>query len=50
MLTEQQKAIALFQAAAKMQDVELAAFAKKALPALEDQQRMAIALNPATQP
>jgi putative membrane protein len=50
MVTENQKAVALFQAAAKMQDAELAAFAKKTLPALEEHQRMAIALSPAARP
>jgi putative membrane protein len=49
-ITEHQKAIALFQGAAKMQDAELAAFAKKALPALEEHQRMAIALAGAARP
>jgi len=50
MSTEYQKAIALFQAASKMQDTELAAFAKKTLPALDAHQRMAIALTPAALP
>jgi len=50
MSTEYQKAIALFQAASKMQDAELAAFAKKTLPALDAHQRMAIALTPAALP
>ena len=44
MITESQKAVALFQAAAKMQDAELAAFAKKTLPVLEEHQRLAAAL------
>ena len=47
MITEQQKAIALFQGAAKMPDADLAAFAKKTLPVLDEHQRMAIALAPA---
>ncbi len=47
MITEQQKAIALFQGAVKMPDADLAAFAKRTLPALDDLQRMAIALAPA---
>ena len=48
MITEHQKAIALFQGAAKMQDAELSAFAKKTLPTLDEHQRMAIALANAT--
>jgi putative membrane protein len=44
MIAEGQKAVALFQAAAKMQDAELAAFAKKTLLVLEEHQRMAAAL------
>ncbi|MEP7243636.1 MAG: DUF4142 domain-containing protein [Gammaproteobacteria bacterium] len=45
MIEESQKAIALFHGAVKMQDVELAAFAKKTLPVLEEHQRLAIALD-----
>ena len=41
MITESQKAVALFQAATKMEDAGLAAFARKTLPMLEEQQRMA---------
>ena len=41
MITESQKAVALFQAATKMEDAGLAAFARKTLPILEEQQRMA---------
>jgi putative membrane protein len=41
MIAEHQKALALFQAAAKMEDTDLAAFAKKALPVLSTHQRMA---------
>jgi putative membrane protein len=44
MIAEHQKAIALFQAAAKMEDAELAAFAKKALPVLTAHQKMALDL------
>jgi len=43
MITESQKAVALFQAATKMDDAGLAAFARKTLPTLEEQQRMAFA-------
>ncbi len=50
MMTEHQKAIALFQGAAKMQDAELAAFAKKTLPALDEQRRIAITLAGAARP
>ena len=45
MITEHQEAIALFQAAAKMENAELAAFAKKTLPVLDEHQRMASALR-----
>jgi putative membrane protein len=45
MITEHQKAIALFQAAAKMPDADLSAFAKKTLPMLEEHQRMAVTLR-----
>jgi putative membrane protein len=41
MIAEHQKALALFQAAAKMEDTDLAAFAKKALPVLSTHQKMA---------
>jgi putative membrane protein len=50
MITEYQRAIALFQSAAKMPDPELAAFAKKTLPTLEDHQRLAIALTSLARP
>jgi putative membrane protein len=50
MITEYQRAIALFQSAAKMPDPELAAFAKKTLPTLEDHQRLAIALTSPARP
>jgi putative membrane protein len=43
MITESQKAVALFQAASKMEDAALAAFARKTLPTLEEHQRMAFA-------
>jgi len=46
MITEHQKAITLFRAAAKMDDPDLAAFARKTLPLLEEHHRMAIALLP----
>jgi putative membrane protein len=49
-ITESQKAIALFQGAAKMQDADLAAYAKKTLPTLEEHQRMALTLADAAQP
>ena len=45
MVTESQKAVALFNSASQMQDVDLAAFAKKALPTLEEHQRLALALG-----
>jgi predicted outer membrane protein len=44
MITEDQKALSLFQGAEKMPDAELAAFAKKTLPALVEHQRMAMAM------
>ncbi|MEJ0039718.1 MAG: DUF4142 domain-containing protein [Gammaproteobacteria bacterium] len=44
MITENQKAIALFQSAANMPDAELASFAKGTLPTLEEHQRLALAL------
>lgn len=44
MIAEHQKSIALFQAAAKMEDADLAAFAQKALPVLDTHQKMAIDL------
>ena len=50
MITEEQKAIALFQGAAKMPDADLAAFAKKTLPALDEHHRMALALAEAAGP
>jgi putative membrane protein len=50
MITEYQDAVGLYQAAAKMEDAELSAFAKKALPTLDDHQRMAVALVSAPQP
>lgn len=49
-ITESQKAIALFQGAAKMQDADLAAYAKKTLPTLDEHQRMALTLADAAQP
>jgi putative membrane protein len=42
--TESQKAIALFESATRMEDAKLAAFAKKALPGLQEHQRLAAAL------
>jgi predicted outer membrane protein len=50
MITEQDKAIALFRGATNMDDKDLAAFAKKTLPALNEQQKMAIALTDAPSP
>jgi putative membrane protein len=44
MIAEHQKSIALFTAAAKMEDADLAGFAKKALPVLNTHQKMAIDL------
>lgn len=44
MITESQKALGLYQAAARMEDAALAAFAKKTLPMLEEHQRLAAAL------
>jgi predicted outer membrane protein len=44
MITESQKAVGLYQAAAKMDDARLAAFAKKTLPMFEEHQRLAAAL------
>jgi len=44
MITESQKALGLYQAAARMDDAPLAAFAKKMLPMFEEHQRMAAAL------
>lgn len=41
MTTELQKAIALFESATKMPDTKLAAFAKKTLPTLQEEQRLA---------
>ena len=45
MMMESGKAIALFESATKMEDAQLAAFAKKTLPALEEQQQRAAALE-----
>lgn len=45
MVAESQKAIALFESATRMEDAKLAAFAKKALPVLQEHQRLAAALN-----
>jgi putative membrane protein len=45
MVTESQKAIALFESATRMEDAKLAAFAKKALPLLQEHQRLAAALT-----
>ncbi|MEJ1964923.1 MAG: DUF4142 domain-containing protein [Gammaproteobacteria bacterium] len=50
MITENQKAIALFQRATKMQDAELAAFAKKTQPVLDEHQRIAIRIAGTTRP
>lgn len=50
MVTECQKGIALFRGAAKLQDTELSTFAKKMLPALDQHQRLAIALAGAPRP
>jgi putative membrane protein len=44
MITEEEKATALFQGAAKMPDTDLAAFAKKTLPTLDEHRRMAMTL------
>jgi putative membrane protein len=46
MIAEHQEAIALYQRAAKMDDAALAEFARKALPILNEHQRMARALRP----
>jgi hypothetical protein len=45
MVAESQKAIALFESATRMEDAKLAAFAKKALPVLQEHQRLAAALT-----
>jgi putative membrane protein len=50
MSVEIARAIGLFESAAKMQDSRLAAFAKKSLPMLEEQQRLAADLTPASTP
>jgi putative membrane protein len=44
MVSESRRAIALFQAAARMEDAQLAAYARKALPVLESQEKTAVAL------
>jgi putative membrane protein len=44
MMADHAKAIALFEAATKFRDAELAAFAKQTLPTLKEHQRMAHAL------
>jgi putative membrane protein len=44
MSTENQKAIALFESASKMSNTRLAAFARKALPTLQEQGRAALDL------
>jgi putative membrane protein len=44
MIAEHQKAIALFQSAAKMEDADLSAFAKKALPVLNAHHKAAAEL------
>ena len=44
MITEAQKAIALFSSASMMKDADLAAFAKKTLPTFEEHQRLALTL------
>ena len=44
MIIETQKALGLYQAAAKMDDARLAAFARKTLPMLEEHQRLAASL------
>lgn len=49
-VTENDKAIALFRGASNLPDVDLAAFAKKMLPALIEQQKAALALSSATSP
>jgi putative membrane protein len=50
MITESRKALALFEAATRMEDAQLAAFAKKTLPTLQEQQRRATALAEAASP
>lgn len=50
MIAEQEKALALYQGAAKLPDAELAAFAKRTLPRLEEHHRMALALANAASP
>jgi putative membrane protein len=50
MVAETRKAIGLFESAAKMQDSRLAAFAKKSLPTLQEQQRLASDLAQAASP
>jgi putative membrane protein len=44
MVAEHQKAVALFQSAAQMDDAQLSAFAKKTLPVLDAHRKMAIDL------
>lgn len=50
MSTETQRAIALFESASKMDDAKLAAFARKALPTLQEHQRLAADLAQAPSP
>ncbi len=45
MIDEYQQALGLYRAAAKMDDAEFSAFAKKTLPTLDEHQKMAVALS-----
>ncbi len=50
LITENDKAIALFRGATNMPDGDLATFAKKTLPVLSEQQKAALALGSAASP